>query len=382
MARSAWSSSPWSPLAAVVVVRGRRRPQRAAHVHHRSTTTTSTATPTTTTTAPPRRRRSSPLTGLPLARRCGPLDRPALAVKIDNLDAPSRDRPCPQTGLPKADVVFEEIVEGDITRLVAIFHSQTPGKVGPVRSARTTDVHLLPTSAGRCSAGPAATAASSAPCRGSRTIIDVGADAVPGAYSRDRSRRAPHNLYADTDQLWARPPAGTPAARPLFRYRPAGQGNPPTAEPAQGVDITWGGGAASVAGELALGRRAPGRTSATSTAARTPTPAAPGSSAKNVVVMATEYGQSAADLRSPEAHTVGSGRAVRVHQRRRHPRPLGPARHRQAGLARRRRRASRSCSRPGSTWVELPRPGGIATVARLSRPGPVERASGSRAPRP
>ena len=71
------------------------------------------------------------------------MQRPALAVKVDNLDA-NGETAVPQLGLLKADVVFEEIVEGNITRLVGVFHSQQPGRVGPVRSARTTDVQLLP----------------------------------------------------------------------------------------------------------------------------------------------------------------------------------------------------------------------------------------------
>lgn len=42
----------------------------------------------------------------------------------------------PQTGLSEADIVFEMLAEGNITRLLAIFQSSMPEKVGPVRSAR------------------------------------------------------------------------------------------------------------------------------------------------------------------------------------------------------------------------------------------------------
>ena len=66
------------------------------------------------------------------------LERPALAVKIDNVT-----RAHPQSGVNVADVVYEEIVEGGVTRLVALFQSSSADMVGPVRSARTSDPPLL-----------------------------------------------------------------------------------------------------------------------------------------------------------------------------------------------------------------------------------------------
>lgn len=42
----------------------------------------------------------------------------------------------PQTGLSQADIVFEILAEGQVTRLLALFHSEVPDVVGPVRSAR------------------------------------------------------------------------------------------------------------------------------------------------------------------------------------------------------------------------------------------------------
>jgi Protein of unknown function (DUF3048) N-terminal domain/Protein of unknown function (DUF3048) C-terminal domain len=59
---------------------------------------------------------------------------PAVAVKIEN-DPAAR----PQSGLEDADVVFEEIVEGGITRFMAIYHCSDAKRVGPVRSARFDD---------------------------------------------------------------------------------------------------------------------------------------------------------------------------------------------------------------------------------------------------
>src|SRR5690606_26584180 len=48
----------------------------------------------------------------------------------------------PQSGLHKADVVYEILAEGDITRFLAIFQSEKPEDIGPVRSARDYYIEL------------------------------------------------------------------------------------------------------------------------------------------------------------------------------------------------------------------------------------------------
>src|SRR5690606_15220928 len=83
------------------------------------TTTTTTSTTTTTTTAPPPPPPPVyPLTGLPVTDPAVAA-RPTLVVKIDNSEPKAR----PQIGLNQADVVYEERVEGAVTRLMAVFHS-------------------------------------------------------------------------------------------------------------------------------------------------------------------------------------------------------------------------------------------------------------------
>src|SRR5450759_5699865 len=72
-----------------------------------------------------------PLTGVATTEL---VERPALAIKIEN---PREGRP--QTGLEAADMVWEEVVEGGVTRYVAVFHSTIPGEVGPLRSVRPLD---------------------------------------------------------------------------------------------------------------------------------------------------------------------------------------------------------------------------------------------------
>ena len=72
----------------------------------------------------------APLTGLPDPNGES-LRRPALSIKIENTPEAR-----PQTSLDAADVVFEEVTEGEITRFVAVFNSTIPDVIGPIRSVR------------------------------------------------------------------------------------------------------------------------------------------------------------------------------------------------------------------------------------------------------
>jgi hypothetical protein len=73
-----------------------------------------------------------------LTGRADRTDGPLLVAKIDNTSQAH-----PQLGLTKADVVYIEQVEGGVTRLAAVYSSQFPKYVGPVRSARISDIELL-----------------------------------------------------------------------------------------------------------------------------------------------------------------------------------------------------------------------------------------------
>lgn len=77
-----------------------------------------------------------PLTGV--AVKGTAKERPALAVKIENTSAAR-----PQTGLEDADVVWETIVEFQVSRFVAVYHSHTPAEIGPIRSVRPMDPLIL-----------------------------------------------------------------------------------------------------------------------------------------------------------------------------------------------------------------------------------------------
>ena len=67
------------------------------------------------------------------------LQRRPIAVKMSNAP-PSFVRP--QSGLNDADLIFEHITEGHITRLTLIFYGNTPPDVGPIRSGRLIDVEI------------------------------------------------------------------------------------------------------------------------------------------------------------------------------------------------------------------------------------------------
>ena len=75
-----------------------------------------------------------PLTGIGTNKEPG---KRAVAVMINNFPAAR-----PQSGLQKADVTYELLAEGNITRFLSIFQSEQPEKVGPVRSARDYFIEL------------------------------------------------------------------------------------------------------------------------------------------------------------------------------------------------------------------------------------------------
>jgi hypothetical protein len=241
-----------------------------------------------------------PLSGI--ATR-SPVDRPALAVKIDNVSAA-----LPQTGIEDADLVVEEMVEGSLTRLVAVFHQRMPSTVGPVRSIRTTDIDVLEAlgrpllAASGANGGVLDEVADAA-------LVNVNALVVGGAYFRSRNRSAPHNLYARTANLLAADQGRGGRPPQLFAYRqaPAGAGEGASdgvGSVAEGVDINFGStqvGFRWAATDRGWRRTQNGRPHLTAAGGQL--------SPRNVVVLEVAYTPSVVDARSPEAQTVGTGRA-------------------------------------------------------------------------
>lgn len=208
-----------------------------------STTTTTTSTSIVPTTAPPPPP-TFPLTGLPATDPTN-LKRPALVVKIDNADGNGAGNQArPQIGINQADIVYEEMVEGSVTRLAAVFQSGDSDPVGPVRSARTTDIAVFTPLNRPLYAWSGANRDFAAIIRAS-ALIDVGVDAQPGAYERRSLHVAPHNLYTSTPALFALAPADAAPPPPLFQYRASGEALGAGAAPVGSVHVAFGGGGGS-----------------------------------------------------------------------------------------------------------------------------------------
>lgn len=157
-----------------------------------------------------------PLTGEMLPGDKQPPNRPVLAVKVEN--TPDAQ---PLAGLQGADIVYEEVVEGGITRFVVLFNCDEANRVGPVRSIRTTDPEIL----APFSEHPLL--AFSGGSKGVRAVVEdagmttMDEDSAAKAFSRDDARIVPHNLFTSTKPLWAKGKSlakGEPAPASPFVY--------------------------------------------------------------------------------------------------------------------------------------------------------------------
>lgn len=141
-----------------------------------------------------------PFTGLPDEAR-----KPVLAVKIENTAAGK-----PQMGLKSADIVYIEQVEAGLTRLMVIFSSKIPKQVGPVRSARVSDLHIVP-QFGKPAFAYSGAQTKMLPLIAEASLFDASDSRNPGAYFRQPGRYAPYNLFANTRQLLAKTPKASKA---------------------------------------------------------------------------------------------------------------------------------------------------------------------------
>jgi hypothetical protein len=160
-----------------------------------------TATPATSSTPS-----TSAGSSFGLAGSAESAGKPVIAVKIDNTP-PAR----PQTNVNAADIVYVELVEGDATRLMAVYQSTLPQVVGPVRSGRESDLEIL------AAFGRVALAYSGAN-RGVERLIKAAPlrsyeEGAPGFF-RSSGRHAPYNLYVNPQRLLAAHP-DLPTARDI-----------------------------------------------------------------------------------------------------------------------------------------------------------------------
>lgn len=257
-------------------------------------TTTSTSSTTTTTVAPVYR---EPLTGQVVASPEDIDNRPALVVKIDNHSSARRNH----SGLGVADIVFEEMVEGRITRFAAVFHSRDSDPVGPIRSGRSQDVDLLTALRQPLFAwsggNPGVTRLIA-----ESTFVDLNWQHTSNTYYRGAGS-IPHNLYSSTQALWRHIPFGHPGAPPQqFRY--LGEGSEFRGDPVDGVDLRIG----SIAVGWDWDEESHAFMRSMNGSPHVDVTHGP-IGATNVVLMVLEYKPSVIDTRSPEAQTIGNGPA-------------------------------------------------------------------------
>ena len=133
---------------------------------------------------------NSPVNGMIMPN--GSNNKIVIGIKNDN-----NVRARPQSGPQNADAVFEVLVEGGMTRFINIFYESDTTYHGPIRSARPTDPTVLRPLDG-------VLVASGATGGLIPEIIDIGVPVITDRrpeFFRISSRKAPHNLYADTYKL-------------------------------------------------------------------------------------------------------------------------------------------------------------------------------------
>lgn len=133
---------------------------------------------------------TSPLTGAP-----GEIA-PVLVVKIDD----TRNAH-PQVGLRDAEVVYIEQVEGGLTRLAAVFASTIPSIIGPVRSARISDLELL-SQYGKVGFAYSGAQRKLLPEIAAANLYDVGANKYGATfYKNDPSRNPPYAMMLNAPEM-------------------------------------------------------------------------------------------------------------------------------------------------------------------------------------
>lgn len=252
------------------------------------------AAPTTTPPATPSRSATATATPSPTKQPASatPTGKPVLAVKIDNA-RPAR----PQTALNAADLIYIEPVEAGLSRILAVYSSRLPKTVGPVRSARESDIELL-AQFGRPALAYSGAQGKLKPLLAKASFYDVSPARAGSAYFRGSGRAAPHNLYARPAGLLARAPKASKAKDIGFHLggAPAGGRSQPSLRVSYSafrIGFTWARNGYTVSMD---GRRVPSVKPAT------------------VVVQYTKIRSSRFKDRwgnvSPYTPTVGSGRAV------------------------------------------------------------------------
>jgi len=122
-----------------------------------------------------------------------------LVVKIDDTNAAH-----PQIGVESADVVYVEQVEGGLTRLAAIYTSKLPPLIGPIRSARISDIELL-AQFGRVGFAYSGAQSKMRPVIAAANLENLSAERnPPSIYGKDPNRPGPVDMILKPDLLLER----------------------------------------------------------------------------------------------------------------------------------------------------------------------------------
>jgi hypothetical protein len=177
----------------------------------------------------------APLTGV-VVEDPGSLAHPSLAAKIDN-----HEDARPQVGLEATDLVFEELVEGGLTRYVAVWHSHVPAEIGPIRSIRPMDPDIISPLGG-------IVAYSGGQYRFVVLMQETNVyNAIHGARDTDavmyrtKSKSAPHNVLVKAPELIGMHADLAPPPQ-QFSYADAAAGATAAreGEPVGGIDLVFG----------------------------------------------------------------------------------------------------------------------------------------------
>ena len=121
---------------------------------------------------------------------------PVLVVKIDDTTQAH-----PQIGLEDADIVYIEQVEGGLTRLAAVYSSVIPQRIGPVRSARISDIEIM-SQFGRVAFAYSGAQSKLLPVIAAANLQDLGAQRQsPTIFTTDPNRVQPYAMVLRADLL-------------------------------------------------------------------------------------------------------------------------------------------------------------------------------------
>jgi len=253
--------------------------------------TTTTLPATTTTEAPPV---VYPLTGLPVpeGNELATL-RTAVVAKVGNYDSH------PQMGVNLADIVYEEIINDNVSRFAAVFQSQGADLVGPIRSGRLQDVDLLGSFNSPILAWSGGNGTVTREIDNS-DLVNMSPNFCGSACFRVNFDKAPYNLFFNINAAWDQAPPGGGWPPPQFQYRATGAAVAGTASPGVAVqmdsyEVDWAWNPVSGLYERSQNGRADNENSGER------------ATTNNVVVLEMVYLPGVSN--SPDAQSTGTGQA-------------------------------------------------------------------------